>query len=73
MGGRKASSFFCLFFKFSGRSRYRDVDDDDWEPRYTRKIRHSDEDRWRWVGEPDVDKKASDFIARFHQSRNLVA
>ncbi|KAG1364084.1 hypothetical protein COCNU_11G009110 [Cocos nucifera] len=65
-------SFLCLFFKFSGRSRYRD-DDVDWEPRYTRKIRLSDEDRGRWVGEQDVDKKASDFIARFHQSRTLVA
>lgn len=72
MGGRKASSFLCLCFKFPGRSRYRD-EVDDWDPGYTRKIRPSDEDRGRWVGEPDVDKKASEFIARFYQSRTTVA
>lgn len=41
----------------------------DWEAKYTRKMRLSDEDRGRWVGESDVDKKASDFIARFYASR----
>ncbi|WOL12120.1 hypothetical protein Cni_G20885 [Canna indica] len=70
MGGKKSSSmssFCCLCF---GRSRdYRD-EGEEWE----RKLRPSDEDRGRrWVGEPDVDKKASDFIARFYASRYMDA
>jgi hypothetical protein len=76
MGGR---SFFCIF-SFSRKSRrYRGVDDDDeaasdWEgpaPRL-RKVRSSDDDDGWWVGERDVDKKASDFIATFHQRRLVV-
>ncbi|CAD5168013.1 unnamed protein product [Musa acuminata subsp. malaccensis] len=67
MGGKRGSSksFGCLCF---GRSRNRD-EEVDWEQRYTRRISSSDEDRGRWIGEPDVDKKASDFIARFYASR----
>lgn len=63
MGGGHSS--FCMF---SGKSSYKD-DEGDCEPRYTRKIRPSDEDRGRWVGEPDVDRKASAFIAKFHEAR----
>lgn len=34
------------------------------------KVRPSDEDRCHWVvGEPDVDRKASSFIAKFHEAR----
>ena len=40
-------------------------DDIDWSPRYARKIRPSDYDRGWWVGEPDVDRKATDFIAKY--------
>ncbi|RLM65160.1 hypothetical protein C2845_PM16G10290 [Panicum miliaceum] len=74
MGGR---SFFCIF-SFSRKSRRYHVDDDDeasdWEgpPARLRKVRSSDEDDGWWVGERDVDQKASDFIATFHQRRLVV-
>ncbi|KAG8064891.1 hypothetical protein GUJ93_ZPchr0004g39906 [Zizania palustris] len=74
MGGR---SFFCIF-SFSRKSRRYYVDDEaaasDWErpPARLRKIRSSDEDSGWWVGERDVDQKASDFIARFHHQSSLV-
>ncbi|RWW05917.1 hypothetical protein GW17_00030780 [Ensete ventricosum] len=65
MGGSQSSS--CLCFK---PNKCRDDDEADGEARYvSRKIRPSDEDRGRWVGEPDVDSKASAFIAKFHESR----
>ncbi|KAJ8500348.1 hypothetical protein OPV22_010900 [Ensete ventricosum] len=67
MGGKRYSSkSFCgLCF---GRSRNRDEEVDREQRYYARKMRPSDEDRGRWVGEHDVDKKASDFIARFYAS-----
>ncbi|URD98614.1 hypothetical protein MUK42_31246 [Musa troglodytarum] len=67
MGGGQSSSrsSSCFFF----RSQRRD-DEADGEPKYTSsKVRPSDEDRGRWVGEPDVDVKASAFIAKFHETR----
>ncbi|WOK92060.1 hypothetical protein Cni_G00751 [Canna indica] len=66
MGGKKSS--FCGLCCF-GMPRNGE-DEVDWEQRpYTRKMRPSDEDRGRWVGERDVDEKASAFIARFYASR----
>lgn len=65
MGGSQSS--FCFLFSFSKNSRSVDKDSD-WEPRYVRKIRPSDEDiGMTWVGEHDIDSKASDLIARFHE------
>lgn len=65
--GRK--SLFSLCFSFSKKSTYYE---DDFSPRYVRKIRPSDEDRGYYVGEPDVDRRASAFIARFYESRQMV-
>lgn len=63
MGGNQST---CFCFKCA-------VDDEeDREPRYSSssKVRPSDEDRGRyWVGEPDVDNKATAFIAKFHEAR----
>lgn len=68
MGGN-SSSLSCSCFSFSSaKSHYRE-EEDDWEWRGTRKIRPSDEDGTWGVGERDVDLKASDFIAKFHESR----
>ncbi|THU44428.1 hypothetical protein C4D60_Mb02t07270 [Musa balbisiana] len=64
MGGSQSSFKFasCLFVKPKCND-----DDADWY--VSRKVRPSDEDRGWWVGEPDVDRKASAFIAKFHASR----
>lgn len=64
---RKSSSIFSIFKACcSGGS------EDYWDEaagNTTRRICPSDEDRGRWVGEPGIDRKASAFIARFHESR----
>lgn len=39
------------------------------EPVHPRRLRPSDEDRGRYVGEPDIDWKADIFIAKFHEAR----
>ncbi|KAG6471526.1 hypothetical protein ZIOFF_068969 [Zingiber officinale] len=66
MGGKQSCACF-------GTSRVRESEVD-WEPRSTRKIRPSDDDRgYFWFSEPDVDNKASDFIARFYASRYTEA
>jgi hypothetical protein len=35
-------------------------------------VRPSDEDRLWYVGERDVDRKAAEFIAKFHASARFV-
>ncbi|KAL6634633.1 hypothetical protein ACP70R_027304 [Stipagrostis hirtigluma subsp. patula] len=74
MGGK--SSFLCQIFSFlsSKSRRYDDDMSDDWDGRtgYVRKVRSSDEDSGWWVGERDVDRKASDFINNFHQKKVTV-
>jgi hypothetical protein len=49
---------------------YRDADEPEYEQprRSSRKVRPSDEDGLWYIGERDVDRKATDFIARFHAS-----
>ncbi|WOK92990.1 hypothetical protein Cni_G01682 [Canna indica] len=59
MGGSSS----CLFFLKPSKGC------EEGERYVSRKIWPSDEDRGRWVGEPDVDRKASAFIAKFYQSR----
>lgn len=34
-----------------------------------RRVFASDEDIGCWVGEPDIDRKASDFIAKYYATR----
>ncbi|GJN21440.1 hypothetical protein PR202_gb08912 [Eleusine coracana subsp. coracana] len=71
MGGGK-SSFFCPIFSFLRKSRrYYDDDMSDWDGRtgYVRKVRSSDDDYGWWVGERDVDRKASDFINNYHPKK----
>ncbi|KAJ7955349.1 hypothetical protein O6P43_021956 [Quillaja saponaria] len=69
MGGKKSSfSIFSVFKSCfsSGSGR----DDDYWEEGLSGgRIFPSDEDRRHWVAEPDIDSKASAFIARFHATR----
>ncbi|KMT14117.1 hypothetical protein BVRB_4g079390 [Beta vulgaris subsp. vulgaris] len=38
-----------------------------------RKVFPSDEDRGYWVAEPGIDRKASAFIAKFHEARRFEA
>ncbi|KAL4329267.1 hypothetical protein HN51_036229 [Arachis hypogaea] len=66
--GAKRSSFCNVFTAcFSRGSSY---DDYYWEGSSSgRRIFASDEDRGRWVGEPGIDRKASDFIARYYAAR----
>ncbi|KAK9084455.1 hypothetical protein Scep_030926 [Stephania cephalantha] len=70
MGGnrqKKGSSLFSIFSIFKSR---RSRDDIVWdEPRSSRKVRPSEEDKGNWVAEPGIDRKASAFIAKFYESR----
>lgn len=73
MGGsrrqRKSSSIFSIFNIFKSR-RSSDRDDMGWDDSINiRKVRPSDDDKHHWVAEPDIDRKASAFIARFYESR----
>jgi len=56
---------FLSFFKPSAK-RSRKVEDS-WDNSVKAyKVWPSDEDRGRWVAEPDIDRKASAYIARVH-------
>ncbi|OVA13508.1 Protein of unknown function DUF761 [Macleaya cordata] len=66
---KSSSSLFSIFNIFKSR-RSRDRDDMGWDEAVNvRKVRPSDDDKGRWVAEPDIDRKASAFIARFYESR----
>ncbi|KAF0931401.1 hypothetical protein E2562_004532 [Oryza meyeriana var. granulata] len=60
----------------SAGSGYWDIDDQpaSYEPprRSSRKVRPSDEDSLWCVGERDVDRKAAEFIAKFHASTRFM-
>ncbi|KAJ4775057.1 hypothetical protein LUZ62_016648 [Rhynchospora pubera] len=70
MGKGKRNSLLALFGlkkshaeeSWSGEYRYR--------YQYPTKVRPSDEDRPQWYGEPDIDRKARDYIDRFHRGIN---
>ncbi|MQL71850.1 hypothetical protein Taro_004168 [Colocasia esculenta] len=74
MGGKRrsssssAKSFFSIFFKFTGKHHSR-KDIDDFEPYHGGRVWTSDEDRDRWVAEPNIDVKATEFIANFYKKR----
>ncbi|XP_057430765.1 uncharacterized protein LOC130723673 [Lotus japonicus] len=69
MGAKRSSSCsFSSMFKacFSSGNQY----DNYWEGSGTgRRMFASDEDRGYWVAEPGIDRKASDFIARYYANR----
>ncbi|RZC89141.1 hypothetical protein C5167_030832 [Papaver somniferum] len=76
MGGKRqkkssSSSFFSSIFSIFKSSRSSSYTDDmGWDDAVNvRKVRPSDDDKGRWVAEPDIDRKASAFIARFYESR----
>ncbi|KAG6522807.1 hypothetical protein ZIOFF_019962 [Zingiber officinale] len=67
MGGSQSTSSVSSWFCFRGTD-----EEEEREPKYTpRKVRPSDDDCCYWVGAPDVDTKASAFIAKFHEARFL--
>ncbi|KAL5767048.1 hypothetical protein ACOSP7_013626 [Xanthoceras sorbifolium] len=70
MAGNKQQKKFSIFSIFKSR-RPRRGDDYNyaWEDS-GRKIWPSDEDKGGyWFGEPGIDRKASAFIAKFHETR----
>ncbi|OIV97323.1 hypothetical protein TanjilG_07075 [Lupinus angustifolius] len=70
MGAKRSS--FCGIFKacFSSGGRYDEYMEGSGNGSGNgRRIFASDEDRGRWIAEPGIDRKASDFIARYYASR----
>ncbi|KAK3415945.1 hypothetical protein EUGRSUZ_H01332 [Eucalyptus grandis] len=72
MGGnnrqKKSSSSFSLMSMFKPRrARW----DDAWEgySESSKKIYPSDYDKGKYVAEPGIDKKATAFITKFHETR----
>ncbi|KAE9608204.1 hypothetical protein Lal_00003698 [Lupinus albus] len=66
MGAKRSS--FCGIFKacFSSGGKYDEYCEGNGNGR---RIFASDEDRGRWIAEPGIDTKASDFIAKYYASR----
>ncbi|KAE9604620.1 hypothetical protein Lal_00010814 [Lupinus albus] len=63
MGAKRSSFFSLLKACFSSGSRYEEGSGNG------RRIFASDEDRGYWIAEPDIDRIASDFIARYYATR----
>jgi hypothetical protein len=67
--GTEKSLFSIMnMFKLPAMRKSRD-DGLQYEPVHPRRVRKSDEDRVHYVGEPDIDRKATLFIANFHEAR----
>lgn len=66
---QKKSSFFSIFNIF--KACCSPGGDESWDEagNYRRRICPSDEDTDSWFAEPGIDRKASDFIAKFYASR----
>ncbi|KAK9182074.1 hypothetical protein WN944_025215 [Citrus x changshan-huyou] len=67
-----SSSCFSIFNIFKGCCSY-GGDDMSEDGYYVRRICKSDEDGRFSIAEPGIDGKASDFIARFYETRVSVA
>nr|DAD38477.1 TPA_asm: hypothetical protein HUJ06_009118 [Nelumbo nucifera] len=65
---KKLSSLFSIFSIFKCKKPHH-RDDVGAEARNKGRLRRSDEDRGHWVGEPDVDEKATQFITKFYTTR----
>ncbi|KAK8962699.1 hypothetical protein KSP40_PGU006705 [Platanthera guangdongensis] len=66
MGGGSSTLFCCS----CSRSTSADWDEDDGQEwRRPTKVGPSDDGRNLWMGEPDIDQKASDFISKFYETR----
>ena len=66
---QKKSSFFSIFSIFTACCSLGGDDSSDDAGNYGRRICPNDEDREGWAGEPGIDRKASDFIAKFYATR----
>ncbi|KAF8015326.1 hypothetical protein BT93_H0975 [Corymbia citriodora subsp. variegata] len=73
MGGnnrQKKSSYSFSFTSLFKLRRPRGDDAREVDSVSTRKIYPSDYDKGQYVAEPGIDKKATVFIAKFHQTRD---
>ncbi|KAL0917834.1 hypothetical protein M5K25_012931 [Dendrobium thyrsiflorum] len=64
-----ARKTFLGFFGFKGRIQNDTEGVEPW-PSRLEKIRKSDEDRPNWYAEPDIDRKAMDYIRKVHLQMN---
>lgn len=67
--GAKRSSSCCFGTVLKACFSCGDNYDEYWEGGNERRMFASDEDRGRWVAEPGIDRKASDFIANYYATR----
>ncbi|XP_044478075.1 uncharacterized protein LOC123205211 [Mangifera indica] len=71
MGGNKQKKGFSVFnmLKFRKSKPSRDEYAREENTGSGRRVWPSDEDKGSWVAEPGIDRKAQDFIAKFHAIR----
>ncbi|GMH10405.1 hypothetical protein Nepgr_012246 [Nepenthes gracilis] len=69
-GSRRQRTSFSILKIFKPKAPASNANAVAWdEPQPPSKVFPSDEDRGYWVAEPGIDKKASAFIAKFHEAR----